>query len=792
MTSWLKPKLLTNALLIGIAVAVSVGRHSLPAVALTQAGMAADSSVGRHNMTATDSSDEITLAQCEQFFGLERNDDGGYLPKWLLAVAHSGEWQTDPPPLAFLVDAAQEENTGVLSLEVDRVSAGEDLVLELTYADAKDQGALFIGLSAWPEGAEADLFGNIMQGPVEEIVTRYFEIPIQSLAARYLSVDIYRGSGEIAVFRAALYTRSEFNYWLEQALVEGAAGLPGVEASQNREISRSGSPGRSAPAKPDERQLHPESGGSVEAVRQNRESTEFLSAEQIAAAVQVAADFMITRSVLSAGSGARMVSADGSIIMEATLAQPATVGFSYGSDVILHAGFQQSDDQELEIWNAWAVPAEFNPVLGEVSTLSYVLSTRSAGVTVEVYQDPVLITLVSNAPQGAGLQTVPWNGKDANGNSVAPGDWTNRIYARDFQGRVITTQVLVTIKQNKPVIAAVADAPDPFCPATDGASAIAYTTADFQNKNLDVTIAIEDAFGNPVANTNFPDQPPGAYSFDWNGSGAPREGLYIYRINARRGGLRANERTGTIILACNPECVESSDGAVRVCYQPNGFSIAISAATPGQVSASSYALLAASPSLLFMSRIYDIAATPATNFAPPAILSFEYDPAIIGNIGAKLELRRYDEATRTWELTPGQFIDYAAQRVIAEVTNLSLFALFTGERPAVLPATVRLEPEALNVNPGILTAFVSLPSGYPASGITSATCDGSLYERMMLNDDATEMIIKFRRRDIEAALAAIGETIDIYFIIRGVWQDAAGVSHTFEGSDSITKIVGGN
>ncbi|MBI2442068.1 MAG: hypothetical protein HYV35_11950 [Lentisphaerae bacterium] len=383
----------------------------------------------------------------ERFFGLEKNETG-YLPKWLLAVAHSGQWQTEPPPLAFRVDAAAEQDTGVLSLAVDRVSAGEDLVLELTYADAKDQGTLFIGLSSWPEGAEADLFGNIIQGE-ENIVTRYFEIPIQSLAARYLGVDIYRGSGEIAVFRAALYTRGEFNYWLEQALVEGAVGLE-VEP----DASRSG-----------ERQLHGQSGGGVGAVRaypaprgKNRKSTEFLPAEQIATAVKLAADLMIARSVLMTrcvldGGGGRMTSPN--LILESSFGQSSAIGFSYGSGLALNAGFQQ----------------------GEVERLK---------------------------------------------------------------------------------------------------------------------------------------------------------------------------------------------------------------------------------------------------------------------------------------------------------------------------AQVILKPEALNINPGILTAFVRLPDGYPASGITSATCDGALYERMMLSDDASEMIIKFRRRDIEAALAEQGEALDIHFVVEGTWQDASGLSYRFEGADSISKIVGGN
>lgn len=113
-----------------------------------------------------------------------------------------------------------------------------------------------------------------------------------------------------------------------------------------------------------------------------------------------------------------------------------------------------------------------------------------------------------------------------------------------------------------------------------------------------------------------------------------------------------------------------------------------------------------------------------------------------------------------------------------------------------LAAQVRLKPEALEVSPGILTAFVRLPEGYPVSGITSATCDRAKPERMpalhrpgMPNDDGTEMIIKFRRQDIEEALAQVGQSIDTHFVVRGVWKGAA-ETNFFEGAASIKKIVG--
>jgi len=109
----------------------------------------------------------------------------------------------------------------------------------------------------------------------------------------------------------------------------------------------------------------------------------------------------------------------------------------------------------------------------------------------------------------------------------------------------------------------------------------------------------------------------------------------------------------------------------------------------------------------------------------------------------------------------------------------------------ILEAQVTLKPESLNVSPGILTAFVRLPEGFSVKNITSAICDGALSERMMLNDDQTEMIIKFRRQDIENALAQIRESIDTNFVVRGIWQGTVGTC-LFQGAASIKKIVGAN
>lgn len=114
---------------------------------------------------------------------------------------------------------------------------------------------------------------------------------------------------------------------------------------------------------------------------------------------------------------------------------------------------------------------------------------------------------------------------------------------------------------------------------------------------------------------------------------------------------------------------------------------------------------------------------------------------------------------------------------------------------ASLSAEVKLETAAVEVSPGILTAHVRLPEGYPVSGITTATCDHAPAERMTLSDDGTEMIMKFRRQDIEAAQARIGKNIDTNFVVQGNWTGtvvtARGnrTSSYFWGTASIMKIV---
>ncbi len=601
----------------------------------------------------------------------------------------------------------------------------------------------------------------------------------------------------------------------------------------------------------------------------------------VAWAQQESVNFTIPRSVLDGGGG-RANSSD--FALEDSIAQPSAIGFSSSANFRLNAGYQQPAEKLLKIQNVGVSPTTFNPTLGEVTTLSYVLSTNARAVTITVDDR----TLVDSQPQKGGFYTIQWDGSNDLGEIVTPGKYTFTITAISYEGEEKNARKKVTVKNDTPIIFNVSDTPDPFFPATDGVTTISYTANAPPGVDiLDVTIELEDAGGLAVTDITFDDQVIGSYSQDWDGTDAPdfagggndlRDGLYIYRINAKTNPppKRANEKIGTIVLVRNNTETETSDDSnLELRYQPDSFTIDITKAAAAQLTDATRAILTAEPSLLVQSEIYDITAIPSTTFDPPAILTFKYDPAISGEIAKKLQIRYFDIALGQWVALDRQFVDTVNNQIIAEIDELSLFAIFTGEdttaplinitspEPAeyyntstiditydvedpvvdgvssgvvkeivflngeeyeydsiylydlvgeniltikaydkagnigrasvpftvILEALVRLKPEALKINPGILTAFVEFPEEYDVRGITDATCDGAPYERMMLNDDETRMIIKFRRADIEKGLAGIEEDIDTHFIVRGTFTDEL-ESYIFEGTDTINKILG--
>ena len=113
---------------------------------------------------------------------------------------------------------------------------------------------------------------------------------------------------------------------------------------------------------------------------------------------------------------------------------------------------------------------------------------------------------------------------------------------------------------------------------------------------------------------------------------------------------------------------------------------------------------------------------------------------------------------------------------------------------------VVIKPEALNINPGILTCYVKFPDVFGIPLSLNATLDGGALDKWMINYDGMPeegligpvVVLKFRRQDIANALAEKGEMLDTEFILKGVFDDGtapAGLSYEFEGKDSITKII---
>ena len=96
-------------------------------------------------------------------------------------------------------------------------------------------------------------------------------------------------------------------------------------------------------------------------------------------------------------------------------------------------------------------------------------------------------------------------------------------------------------------------------------------------------------------------------------------------------------------------------------------------------------------------------------------------------------------------------------------------------------AQLKITPETLNVNPGTLTAHAEFPLPYSATAITSAYADYAAMEQLAGDN------MKFRRQDIERALAERGLELDAPFEVWGTFT-YNGQSCKFEGSDDIAAV----
>jgi len=552
----------------------------------------------------------------------------------------------------------------------------------------------------------------------------------------------------------------------------------------------------------------------------------------------------------------------------------------------------------IRIQNVTPAPPTFTPQFGEMATISYILSEPAASLTLTFadFKTGVIVrTLINNQPRNVGFNSEIWDGKydPPNSNYVPDAKYLIQITATSFSGEVgnQTGKTTVTVDSLLPVITDLSIIPYPFYPVGP-LPQIAFSTSILMNVNAWIEHTDPAGAIATITTRDFPTT--GGDSVNWDGTDAPNfagggtpnpDGVYGYGIKRLPPG-KANPKTGTIMLIRNNTAsVVSADNMVSIYYNPStpGLgTIDIQTVDPSLLTEQVKAIVTTPNPIFIQGNVYDIKAIPSVTFpaGSPALLVFKYDPSIVGDVSKTLRLRRWNSILSVWEDVVPQYIDLVNKQIIAEVSSLSLFALFTGadttppvititspedgkeyysitdglptilpitytaEDPVIdeitsgisytivtlngqvytqdtidfsnllggniltikaidgsgnvawksvrftviLPASVRLEPEALKVNPGVLTAFVQFPAGYDVGNITDVTCDGAKYESMELSPDETTMVIKFRRKAIEEALVQKGEVIDTQFEIRGTLQIGDKV-YAFKGIGTIKKIL---
>ncbi|MBU4430105.1 MAG: hypothetical protein KKE37_12235, partial [Verrucomicrobia bacterium] len=611
-------------------------------------------------------------------------------PPWMVAVwKANGKWEPSLP--AWYVPAG---TGGRLCIKVDRSILTQDLRMELEFYDAP-HAYLFVDVvnNSGEALVSSELVENLLEG-TGEIVRKSLTVPLASYPD---AVGIHlRGTGEIFVFGVLLFVEQDNDGPdATQAVPDRAGPASSVDPSVQETVVRPTEPPASSGITPASRRSSPQ---AFRTVRVKSITIPQFVMTRLASghSVMSGENFIMSRDVLD-GGGTRQTSDN--FIMEDSFGQSSPIGFSSDKDFVLHAGYQQSEEEELlEIRNVSVTPRpyndvnrRFNPKRGETSTFSYVISTRAETVTVGVWSEqdtntPVISCVASGLD--AGLHTFQWGGTNSSGELVdADVYYCFTISATDAKGRVIsyepigtqTNEIRIEVVANIPVISRVSDTPDPFFPPAQ-TNAMMYNISSPGN-NHQVTVTYEDSSQSNVSTFIYSGQGPGAHLVNWSGTNSAGanvpDGIYVYRVNVVRANQEGNEKTGAVILLRENK-TNTVFGDVGIWHRTDEV-FTIEEIPHGGLGGAAIGILA--DGLVTQGPIYNITGPGRTTNEPPFILIFQYDPAIEGDIEEKLQVRRYDVVNRRWRALEraNQFIDYVNHQVIVEVWELSLLGLFTGK-----------------------------------------------------------------------------------------------------------------
>lgn len=134
-----------------------------------------------------------------------------------------------------------------------------------------------------------------------------------------------------------------------------------------------------------------------------------------------------------------------------------------------------------------------------------------------------------------------------------------------------------------------------------------------------------------------------------------------------------------------------------------------------------------------------------------------------------------------------KLITLANNTPISEIPEQPYLVQITDGGIQIIPATVRIEPETLNLaSKGEFTAFITLPEGYDVANIDVSTvvCEGApAVKGMVSEEDKGTYIAKFNRQDLvnmpTGDVVTLRVTGKVYF---------SGILIDFEGSDTIRVI----